>query len=159
MTIVAPGSAQYSVGRRWVGVLALFVWACLLMAGAVLFWRYRTDRSGVFDAFTDTNVLLAARFGVALVAIAWIALLIDAWRMARPFRLNFARGALVMVVNTALVLGLGASAVVASQAIDAPRQVIKDVFTATKTSEPLKGRYNILLLGSDSGKGPHRRPS
>jgi LCP family protein required for cell wall assembly len=152
MTIVAPGSAQYSVGRRWVGVLALFVWACLLTAGAVLFWRYRTDRSGVFDAFTDTNVLLGARFGVALVAIAWIALLIDAWRMAKPFRLNFARGALIMIVNTALVLGLGASAVVASQAIDAPRQVIKDVFTATKTSEPLKGRYNILLLGSDSGR-------
>jgi hypothetical protein len=83
MTIVAPGSAQYSVGRRSVGVLALFVWACLLTAGGVLFWRYRTDRSGVFDAFTDTNVLLGARFGVALVAIAWIALLIDAWRMAR----------------------------------------------------------------------------
>jgi polyisoprenyl-teichoic acid--peptidoglycan teichoic acid transferase len=152
MTIVAPGSVQYSVGRRWVGVLALTAWGGLLAAAGVLAWKYRSDRSGVFDAFTDTNVLLAARFGVALVAIGWIALLIDAWRLARPFRLNLVRGGLVMVVNTALVLGMGASAVVASQAIDAPRQVIKDVFTATKTSAPLKGRYNILLLGSDSGK-------
>jgi LCP family protein required for cell wall assembly len=49
------------------------------------------------------------------------------------------------------VIGVGASAVVASQAIDAPRQVIKDVFTATETSEPLHGRFNILLVGSDSG--------
>lgn len=152
MTVVAPGSAQYAVGRRSVGALALFVWACLLTAGGMLAWRFRTNRSGVLDAFTDTDVLLAARFGVAFVAIAWIALLIDTWRMARPFRLNLVRGGLVMIVNTALVLGVGASAVVASQAIDAPRQVIKDVFTATKTSAPLKGRYNILLLGSDSGK-------
>jgi LCP family protein required for cell wall assembly len=106
----------------------------------------------VLDYFTDTDVLLAARFGVALIAIAWIALLVDAWRMARPFSLTFIRGAVVMLVNTALVVGVGASAVVASQAIDAPRKVIKEVFTATKTSEPLHGRYNVLLLGSDSGK-------
>ncbi len=152
MTVVAPGSAQYAVGRRWVGVLGLMVWAGLLVSGAVLVMRFRSDRSGALDLFTDTNVLLGARFGVALLAIGWIALLIDAWRMAQPFHLNLVRGGLVMLVNTALVLGVGASAVVASQAIDAPRQVIKEVFTATKTSAPLKGRYNILLLGSDSGK-------
>ena len=151
MTVVAPGSAQYAIGRRWVGVLGLAVWACLLTAGGVLAWRYRTNRSAVLDIFTDTDVLMAARVGVALVAIAWIALLVDAWRLARPFRLNLVRGGLVMVVNTALVVGVGASAVVASQAIDAPRQVIKEVFTATKTSEPLHGRFNILLVGSDSG--------
>jgi LCP family protein required for cell wall assembly len=134
-----------------VGVLGLVGWVCLLTTGGVLAWRFRTNRSAVLDMFTDTDVLMAARVGVALVAIAWIALLIDAWRLAKPFRLNLVRGALVMLVNTALVLGVGASAVVASQAIDAPRQVIKEVFTATKTSAPLQGRYNILLIGSDSG--------
>lgn len=35
MTVVAPGSAQYAVGRRWVGVLGLVVWACLLTTGGV----------------------------------------------------------------------------------------------------------------------------
>lgn len=152
MTIVAPGSAQYTVGRRWVGAVALTGWFILLVLGGGLYWKYRTDRTLVLDYFTDANILLAARFAVALVAIAWIALLIDAWRMARPFRLNLIRGSLVMIVNTVLVIGMGASAVVASQAIDAPRQVIQHVFTATKTSAPLKGRYNILLLGADSGK-------
>ncbi len=151
MTVVAPGSAQYAVGRRWVGVLGLLGWVSLLTVGGVLAWRYRTDRSAVLDMLTDTDILMAARVGVALVAIGWIALLVDAWRMARPLRLSLVRGGLVMLVNTALVLGVGASAVVASQAIDAPRQVIKDVFTATETSEPLHGRFNILLVGSDSG--------
>ena len=152
LTVVAPGSAQFAVGRRWVGVVALFGWACLLVTGGMIAWRFRTNRSAILDLLTDTDVLLGARIGVALVAIAWIALLIDAWRMARPFRLNLVRGGLIMLVNTALVVGMGASAVVASQAIDAPRQVIKEVFTATKTSAPLKGRYNILLVGSDSGR-------
>src|SRR5688572_26375327 len=100
MTVVAPGSAQYAIGRRWVGALGLAVWACLLTAGGVLVWRYRTNRSAALDIFTDTDVLMAARVGVALVAIAWIALLIDAWRLSRPFRLNLVRGGLVMLVNT-----------------------------------------------------------
>ncbi len=126
-------------------------WAAVLAAAAVVAWKLRSDRAGLLDVFTDTNVLLAARFGVALIAIGWIALLVDAWRLAQPFSLNLVRGGVVMVVNTALVLGLGASAVVASQAIDAPRQVIQEVFTATETSAPLHGRYNILLVGSDSG--------
>src|SRR5687768_13436228 len=152
MTVVAPGSAQYAVGRRWVGVVGLLVWAGVLVTGGVIWFRYRSDRTAVLDLFTDTDILLAARFGVALVAIGWIALLIDAWRMARPFTFNLVRGGLIMVVNTALVIGVGASAVVASQAIDAPRQVIQEVFTATKTSAPLQGRYNILLVGSDSGR-------
>ena len=151
LSVVAPGSAQYAIGRRWVGVLGLMVWACLLTVGGVLAYRYRTDRTSVLDLLTDTDVLMAARVGVALVAIGWIALLVDAWRLARPFRLSLVRGGLVMIVNTALVVGVGASAVVASQAIDAPRQVIKDVFTATETSAPLHGRFNILLVGSDSG--------
>lgn len=151
MTVLAPGSAQYAVGRRWVGAIALAGWAALLLLGSILFWRFRTDRSAVLDMLTDTDVLLIARFGVALVAIAWIALLIDALRLAQPFSFSLVRGGVVVLVNTALVLGVGASAVVASQAIAAPRQVIQEVFTATETSAPLKGRYNILLVGSDSG--------
>jgi LCP family protein required for cell wall assembly len=151
LTIIAPGSAQYAVGRRWVGVLGLSCWAAVLVVAAAIAWKYQTDRGAVLDLLTDTSLLLAGRFAVALVAIGWIALLVDAWRMARPFHLNLARGGVVMVVNTALVLGLGASAVVASQAIDAPRQVIREIFTATETSAPLHGRYNILLVGSDSG--------
>lgn len=152
MTVLAPGSAQYAVGRRAVGAVALTGWAVLLVLTGVMVWRFRSDRSAVLDYLTDTDVLLAARAGVALIAIAWIALLVDAWRLAEPFDLNLVHGGVVMVVNTALVLGVGASAVVASQAIDAPRQVIQEVFTATQTSAPLKGRYNILLVGSDSGK-------
>lgn len=152
MTVVAPGSAQYAVGRRWVGTVALTCWALLIAGAGYGYHVYRSDRTALLDRLTDTNILMGARIGVALVAIAWIALLIDAWRLGNPFTLNWVRGGLVMVVNVALVLGLGASAVVASQAIDAPRQVIQDVFTATETSPPLQGRYNILLLGSDSGR-------
>src|SRR5699024_12155504 len=33
------------------------------------------------------------------------------------------------------------------------RDVVTTVFHAQKTSDPLHGRYNILLLGSDSGHG------
>src|SRR5687767_6099153 len=77
MSVVAPGSAQYAVGRRWVGVLGLAGWACLLTVGGVLTWRFRTNRSAALDLFTDTDILMAARIGVALVAIGWIALLVD----------------------------------------------------------------------------------
>ncbi len=152
LTVVAPGSAQYLVGRRTVGAFALTGWAFVLVFCVGMVWELRTNRAGALGHLTNPDLLLAARVGVALVAIVWIALLVDAWRLAQPFTLPFARGAVITVVNTALVMGLGSSAVVASQAIDAPRKVIQQVFTATETSAPLKGRYNVLLLGSDSGK-------
>lgn len=152
LSAVAPGSAQLVVGNRWVGRIALGLYVAMLAGLGYLVWTYRGDRAGLIGLVTDPDVLQIFRVGVGVLAVGWIALFVDAWRLARPLRLTRARRIVVLVLNTALVLGVAGSAAYASQVSGATRGAVKEVFTAETTSPPLQGRYNILLIGSDSGK-------
>ncbi|MCW2830980.1 MAG: LytR family transcriptional regulator, partial [Aeromicrobium sp.] len=74
-----------------------------------------------------------------------------AWRMGRPFGLNFTRAALITVLNVAVIAGIAGSTAYASQVIKVSREAVVQVFPENvPTSEPLRGRYNILLVGSDA---------
>ncbi|MEV7395644.1 LCP family protein [Aeromicrobium sp. NPDC092404] len=150
MTVIVPGSGHIAVGRRAVGWFAVTMWVAALGGGGYLLWKYRTDRAEVLGWFTDTDVLLLARGAIVAVAVLWVILFLDAWRLASPYRLNFMRAALITVLNLAIIGGVAGSTAYASQLIKVSRDTVKTVFKATKTSEPLKGRYNILLLGSDA---------
>ncbi|VXB80323.1 LCP family protein [Aeromicrobium sp. 9AM] len=150
MTVLVPGSGHIAVGKRAVGWFAVTLWLAALGGGGYVLWKYRTDRAEVLGWFTDTDVLMLARAGIVAVAVLWGILFLDAWRLASPFRLNFMRAALITVLNLAIIGGVAGSTAYASQLIKVSRDTVKVVFKATKTSEPLKGRYNILLLGSDA---------
>ncbi len=150
MTVGVPGSAQIAVGNRAVGRVAVFVWFCLLALGGYLTWTYFTDRATFLGYFTDSDKLAVARIALVALAVGWLALFIDAWRIASPFRLSFVRAGVVTIINVAIIAGVAGSTTYASQLIKVSRDTVKTVFKATETSEPLKGRYNILMVGSDA---------
>lgn len=151
MTMVVPGSAQVAIGRRRaVGWIAITGWLVVLAGGAYTFWTFRTDRARVLGWFTDPDVLLATRVGMVVLVLLWLALFVDAWRLGSPVRLTFVRAAVVTVVNLAIIGSVAGSTAFASQLIQVQRSVVKEVFPETKTSAPLAGRYNILLIGSDA---------
>ncbi|MCW2789368.1 MAG: LytR family transcriptional regulator [Aeromicrobium sp.] len=151
LTVLVPGAGHLAVGRRVVGWLALTLWLGVLAGGGYLLWRYRSDRAEVIGWFTDPDVLFTARIAIVTVAILWGILFLDAWRLASPFRLNFVRAALVTVLNLAIIGGVAGSTAYASQVIKVSRETVTQVFPENvPTSEPLKGRYNILLIGSDA---------
>ena len=152
MTIVAPGSAQRSVGNRWVGRVALFTWFCLLCLGGFLAWTYFTDRATFLGYFTNSDKLAIARIGLVTLGVLWVGLFIDAWRLGSTFRLPFRRATIITIVNVAIIAGVAGSTAYASQLIKVSRDTVKTVFKETETSAPLKGRYNILMVGSDARK-------
>ncbi|WP_344767257.1 LCP family protein [Aeromicrobium panaciterrae] len=152
MTIVVPGSAQRAVGNRWVGRVATFVWFLLLCLGGFLAWKYATDRATFLGYFTNSDKLALARFGLISVGFLWLCLFIDAWRLGSTFRLSFMRAAAITVINVAIIAGVAGSTAYASQLIKVSRETVKTVFKATETTPPLKGRYNILMIGSDARK-------
>jgi len=153
MTIVVPGSAQIAVGNRWVGRAAVTLWIAMLGGVGYLAYTARIDRKQVLNLLTDTDALFIARGAIILVTVFWIALFLDAWRLGSPFRLKFAHAVLLTGLNLAIIAAAVGSTAYASQVIHVQRTVVKSVFKETKKSNPLQGRYNILLLGSDSGKG------
>ncbi|MEO6604619.1 MAG: LCP family protein [Aeromicrobium sp.] len=152
MTIILPGSAQSAVGHKWIGRIALFIWIALLGLGGFLAWTYFTDRATFLGYFTNSDKLRIARIALVTLAAGWLALFLDAWRIASPFRLSFTRAAVITVINIGIVAGVAGSTAYASQLIKVSRETVKTVFAATETSKPLEGRYNILMVGSDARK-------
>ncbi|MCL3817978.1 LCP family protein [Aeromicrobium wangtongii] len=150
MTIVAPGSAQLAMGKRVMGWTAIGAWLLAIAGAAYTYATFRSDRAQVLGWFTDPDVLMATRVGMVVVALLWLVLFVDAWRLGSPVRLTFARAAVVTVVNLAIIGSVAGSTAFASQLIQVQRSVVQEVFPETKTSTPLQGRYNILLVGSDA---------
>lgn len=151
MTVLVPGSGHIAVGKKVLGWMAVTVWFATLVGGGFLLYTYRTDRAQVLDWFADTDLLMAARIALVTGVVLWIALFVDAWRLGSPMRLNFSRAAIITVLNLAIIGGVAGSTAYASQFIKASRDTVIEVFPDdVPTSDPLKGRYNILLVGSDA---------
>jgi LCP family protein required for cell wall assembly len=153
LTLVLPGSAQIAAGNKTLGRIALrtwiVLWALLLVLGIGVLVR----RPAVVGLLTNATVLVVLQVLLVALGIGWGLLFIDAWRLARPpelarrHRLGFAAASGVLVLAT--VCGLVASAsIVSSQ-----RSLMTTVFAGGGETKAHAGRYNILLLGGDAGKG------
>jgi LCP family protein required for cell wall assembly len=153
MTLVLPGSAQLAAGNKTVGRIGVgtwvVVWGLLVVVGVgALVWR-----PGVVSLFTTGVVLVALQVLLVTLGIGWALLVIDAWRLARPpemarrHRLGFA--GLSGVLACAVVASLIASA----SFVSSQRGVMTTVFAGGGETKAQAGRYNILLLGGDAGKG------
>ncbi|MDQ1662501.1 MAG: polyisoprenyl-teichoic acid--peptidoglycan teichoic acid transferase, partial [Blastococcus sp.] len=153
MTLVLPGSAQVAAGSRRFGRLALWVWGFLwglvLLVGLLaLVWR-----QGVVQLFTNPVTLRVLQVALIVLAVAWGALLVDAWRISRPPELarrhRFGFALLSLVLTFTVVGGLVASASIVS----AQRDLMSAVFSGGGDTKSKNGRFNILLMGGDAGKG------
>jgi LCP family protein required for cell wall assembly len=153
MTLLMPGSAQVAAGNRRVGRIALRIWVSLwvllLVVGLLaLFWR-----SAAVDVFTNGATLRVLQVGLIVLGVGWGALLVDAWRLARPpelarkHRLGFA------VLNAVLVFAVVGGLMAAASIVSSQRDLMASVFSGGGDTVAKHGRYNILLLGGDAGKG------
>jgi LCP family protein required for cell wall assembly len=93
------------------------------------------------------------RFGLILYAVGWAYLFIDAWRIARPLGMQRKQRLAMTALNGALCLSLTGVLLYASQLVAVQRDFIQTVFTSQEVSHAQDGRYNVLLLGGDSGRG------
>ncbi len=153
MTLVLPGSAQLAAGNKSVGRFALRTWAVLwgllLIFGLLAIVR----RSGAVVLFTYPPTLRVIQIGLIVLGIAWGLLMLDAWRIARPPELARRHRPLLALLSlglsTAIIGGLVASAGVVS----AQRDLVSTVFAGGGEKHATAGRYNLLLMGGDAGKG------
>ena len=79
MTLVMPGSAQLVSGNRKIGRIGVRVWLTFLVIGAFLLFLSMTSRTGLFSLLTNPRILTIGRFVLMAGAIAWVALIVDAW--------------------------------------------------------------------------------
>lgn len=151
MTVVVPGSAQIAAGNRRVGRIALRVWLALVAVTALGLLVALLSRPLFLSLVLDQRILFLGRWVMTAAAIAWVVLLLDAWRLGMPLRLPQRRRLAITAVNGVLCFVVAGSLLFAANVLAAQNHLIGTVFASEEVADASDGRYNVLLLGGDSG--------
>lgn len=153
LTLLAPGSAQLLAGNRRLGRFGLRVWLSLVVAAAVIGLFALVNRSFVFSMFSRSWVLLVVSVLLTGCALGWALLFADVLRLARLRSLPQSTRWVVAGSVTVLTLVTSGGLLWAGATVNSGRGFITQVFGSNAATGPTGGRYNVLLLGGDSGKG------
>ncbi|GAC1599786.1 MAG: hypothetical protein NVS3B6_09320 [Pseudarthrobacter sp.] len=151
MTLLVPGSAQIVAGDRKLGRTALRitlgVW--LVLAAAVLLLVL--NRPLLINIITNPFASLVIIVLLVALALGWALLFINTLRLIRPVLLApGARPAVVISLVIALVLSSGTLGY-AAYLLNVGRNAIGNIFSGGPAIDPVKGRYNFLMMGGDAG--------
>src|SRR6188472_3001252 len=153
MTLVVPGSAQLVAGNRRIGRIATRLWGALLGAGIVAVLLAAFHHQYVFWFVSDTTVLGALRLGLMVLAVGWALLFLDAWRIGQPLSLTLGHRRAVVGLNGILCLSVAGALLFGAHLVGVQRSFILTMFSGDTVHGAHDGRYNVLLVGGDSGAG------
>ncbi|MEO6509903.1 MAG: LCP family protein, partial [Nocardioides sp.] len=153
MTLVVPGSAQLVAGNRKLGRVVMRTWMVLvalvlLSIPTGLLWH-----EYLFWVASDTALLALLRLVLMLLAVGWAALLVDAWRLGQPLSLSLNHRRTVVGVNGLLCFSVAGTLLFGAHLVGVQRDFILTMFSGHTVSDAHHGRFNVLLLGGDSGAG------
>jgi LCP family protein required for cell wall assembly len=93
--------------------------------------------------------LQAALWGWAAL---WAVLFVDAWRLGRPRLLMRSVRRWLTGVTAALLVVTSGGLVYAANAVGSGRAALGAVFQGDGAAHPTNGRFNVLMLGADTGR-------
>ena len=149
-TLLVPGSAQLIAGNRRVGTIAVRVWLTtivVLVVGGLTVWWHRPF--AYWLAF-NADAMLYLRLYLLVGAVAWAALFMDAWRIGRPLELRIQHRRAVVGINGILCFSVAGTMLFAAHLAGAQREWLT-MFADGDLGKAHDGRYNVLLMGGDSG--------
>jgi LCP family protein required for cell wall assembly len=151
MTLVLPGSAQIAAGSKRTGRWAWRVVAGLIAIVVFLVLLGVVWRSGTINLMARPGTLRIVQVLLILLAIGWAGLFIDAYRLGRPLSLERNHRLITSILDGVLILAVVSALIYGSTIVNAQRDFVASVFGNGQKSKAEKGRYNVLLLGGDSG--------
>lgn len=153
MTLLVPGSAQFVYGDRRIGRVALSAWAVVVLTGLGVLVSSLASRQTAFSLVSNTSILLVVRLVLLALAIGWVALFMDAWRLGQPLTLRQQHRLVVVGLNGFLSLGMAGVLLFGAHLVAVQRDLMITMFGSGDATGAHHGRYNVLLLGGDSGAG------
>ena len=151
LTLLVPGSAQFFVGNRRVGRLAMRCWLALCGLVAVLGVVALVSRSALVRLASNASLLSFVQAVLVVLAVAWFALFVDAWRLGRPMRMRRRPRLWTTGLTGGVAVLTSAVLLLSSHYMGLASASLAAIFPSTTVHEAEAGRYNILLLGADAG--------
>ncbi|GAA2169590.1 LCP family protein [Pedococcus bigeumensis] len=152
LTLLVPGSAQLVAGRRGLGRFALRVWASLAALAVLVAVVFMLSQSLAIGMLGRGWVLTVLQWLLAGFAVLWAVLFVDAWRLGRPATLLLTTRRWLTGVTAALLVVTSGGLVYAASSVGAGRDAMSALFQGNEAVGAVDGRYNILMLGADSGR-------
>lgn len=153
MTLVLPGSAQLVSGNRRTGRIALRTWATLVVLGLGTLVASFFFHGVAFWAGTNTMVLQGLRIALMVLAVGWAYLFVDAWRLGQPLSLRRQHRLAIVGVNGFLCFSVAGALLFGAHVVGVQRDFMISMFGNGTAVGAHQGRYNVLLMGGDSGAG------
>ena len=151
MTLVLPGSAQLACGNRRVGRAALRTWFALIAIAIGCLLVAALHREFAFWLVSDLAALQVVRIALMALAVGWAALFVDAWRLGQPLSLQMGHRRAAVGINGILCFSVAAVLLFGAHLVGVQRDFIQTMFGSGDASGAHDGRYNVLLMGGDSG--------
>jgi LCP family protein required for cell wall assembly len=151
MSVIAPGTAQLAAGNRRVGRIVLRIWLGTLVLMALGGLLALVQRQVLLRLATSPTVLVVVALLLFAAAAGWPVVLLDAWRLGRPYLLPRRSRVGVSILALGLVLVTAVPLVGAGRRVWAGADFINGVFSSGSAAGASHGRFNVLLMGGDAG--------
>lgn len=149
---ILPGSAQMLAGNRRLGRFGVGASITLLVLGVMLLLGAQFARTFTLTLLTNSIVLTLVQVLVAAYGVLWLVLGVDTLRLVRLVKVQPNWRAPVAIVSVLLTVLAVGGAGWAATTVGAARGAITGIFGGGAAAvQPVDGRYNILLLGTDAG--------
>lgn len=150
---MVPGSAQILAGNRRIGRIALaasmLLWA-LVIVGVLIALPF--DGQWLAAIATQSWFMSGLTFALVGYAILYALIALDTLRILQLGRLIPRDKWIALVVFAGLGLGITSGFGAAANVTHSVSTLVTGMFAQKGVAMPEQGRYNILLLGADSGK-------
>jgi polyisoprenyl-teichoic acid--peptidoglycan teichoic acid transferase len=151
LNFLIPGSAQVLAGDRKLGRFGLgatlTLWF-LVLAALVAWFLWPTV---LYTVFSTTITLWIVAAVLAFYAVLWVVLSLDTLRLVRLVKTAPSARAWVAMLSVAVMVAISGTAAYGAYLATTASGFLASVFVAGPSEPPVDGRYNILLLGGDSG--------
>ncbi|WP_270886419.1 LCP family protein [Pedococcus sp. 5OH_020] len=152
LTVMVPGVAQLVAGNRSLGRFAIRCWLVLVSAAAAMGAVSFVSRAAAIGLVSRGWVLASLQWVLTAYAVLWAVLLLDAWRLARPSGLLVRARRVLTGLTAGLLVVTSGGLVYAASSVGAGKDALNALFQGHQALDAVDGRYNILVLGADSGK-------
>ena len=149
--LILPGSAQAIFGSKKVGRFALKLLMTIFLLAVVALIATLCFRNVMIGVFANGLFLKALAVIVFALCIFWACLMVNTWWISSPRSMGAKKGAIFSVIALIVAVVMVLGTVWVGRAAWAAGGAFTNIFSGGGNTHENKGRYNILLLGSDAG--------
>ncbi|AGW40694.1 hypothetical protein O159_04980 [Leifsonia xyli subsp. cynodontis DSM 46306] len=151
LNILLPGAAQLVAGDRRLGRVGLIATAALWLLALAALLILLISPSTVYTLATQSGSLTFAQIVLIVYPLLWVVLTLDTLRLVRLVKARSKARGWIAAFSVVVLVGLTGTAAYGSVVAASARGALAGIFTAGPSEPPVKGRYNIMLLGGDAG--------